>query len=216
MVFLFVISIQIVLPFSWRNLFESHHFWNTRVIRINHLFLIQGRPFYRKILTVSDTSRPRKDSEVDGQDYHFISRSQFESDILCRKFVEHGEYEKAYYGTSVEAIRSVVNSGKICVLNLHPQSLKILRNSDLKPYVVFVAPPSLEKLRQKRIKNNESFKEEELKDIIEKAREMEDKYGHLFDMIIINTDTDRAYNQLLTEINSLEREPQWVPASWVQ
>ncbi|XP_048266381.1 protein PALS1 isoform X2 [Bombus terrestris] len=165
---------------------------------------------------IPHTSRPRKDSEVDGQDYHFISRSQFESDILCRKFVEHGEYEKAYYGTSVEAIRSVVNSGKICVLNLHPQSLKILRNSDLKPYVVFVAPPSLEKLRQKRIKNNESVKEEELKDIIEKAREMEDKYGHLFDMIIINTDTDRAYNQLLTEINSLEREPQWVPASWVQ
>ncbi|KAG7207713.1 hypothetical protein KM043_009330 [Ampulex compressa] len=165
---------------------------------------------------IPHTSRPRKDSEVDGQDYHFISRSQFESDILCRKFVEHGEYEKAYYGTSVEAIRSVVNSGKICVLNLHPQSLKILRSSDLKPYVVFVAPPSLEKLRQKRIKNNESFKEEELKDIIEKAREMEDKYGHLFDMIIINNDTDRAYNQLLTEINSLEREPQWVPASWIQ
>ncbi|XP_076633986.1 protein PALS1 isoform X1 [Colletes latitarsis] len=164
---------------------------------------------------IPHTSRTRKDSEVDGQDYHFISRSQFESDILCRKFVEHGEYEKAYYGTSVEAIRTVVNSGKICVLNLHPQSLKILRNSDLKPYVVFVAPPSLEKLRQKRIKNNESFKEEELKDIIEKAREMEDKYGHLFDMIIINTDTDRAYNQLLTEINSLEREPQWVPASWL-
>ncbi|XP_024945781.1 MAGUK p55 subfamily member 5 isoform X2 [Cephus cinctus] len=164
---------------------------------------------------IPHTSRPRKDSEVDGQDYHFISRSQFESDILCRKFVEHGEYEKAYYGTSVEAIRSVVNSAKICVLNLHPQSLKILRSSDLKPYVVFVAPPSLEKLRQKRLKNNESFKEEELKDIIEKAREMEDKYGHLFDMIIINNDTDRAYNQLLTEINSLEREPQWVPATWV-
>lgn len=165
---------------------------------------------------IPHTSRPKKDSEVDGQDYHFISRSQFESDILCRKFVEHGEYEKAYYGTSVEAIRTVVNSGKICVLNLHPQSLKILRNSDLKPYVVFIAPPSLEKLRQKRIKNNESFKEEELKDIIEKAREMEDKYGHLFDMLILNNDTDRAYNQLLTEINSLEREPQWVPASWIQ
>ncbi|XP_018302479.1 MAGUK p55 subfamily member 5-A isoform X2 [Mycetomoellerius zeteki] len=165
---------------------------------------------------IPHTSRPKKDSEVDGQDYHFISRAQFESDILCRKFVEHGEYEKAYYGTSVEAIRTVVNSGKICVLNLHPQSLKILRNSDLKPYVVFIAPPSLEKLRQKRIKNNESFKEEELKDIIEKAREMEDKYGHLFDMLIVNNDTDRAYNQLLTEINSLEREPQWVPASWVQ
>ena len=40
---------------------------------------------------------------------------------INRKFVEHGEYEKAYYGTSLGAIRSVVNSEKICVLNLHPQ-----------------------------------------------------------------------------------------------
>ncbi|XP_044254351.1 protein PALS1 isoform X1 [Tribolium madens] len=165
---------------------------------------------------IPHTSRARKENEVDGQDYHFITRAQFEADILSRKFVEHGEYEKAYYGTSLDAIRSVVNSGKICVLNLHPQSLKILRTSDLKPYVVFVAPPSLEKLRQKKIRNGEAYKEEELKDIIEKAREMEDKYGHFFDMIIINNDTERAYHQLLSEINSLEREPQWVPAAWVK
>ena len=91
----------------------------------------------------------RREEEVDGADYHFISRLQFEQDILARfnisiiviidnintasitmiiivilifrKFVEHGEYEKAYYGTSLGAIRSVVNSEKICVLNLHPQ-----------------------------------------------------------------------------------------------
>jgi MAGUK p55 subfamily member 5 len=77
---------------------------------------------------------------------------------VSRKFVEHGEYERAYYGTSLEAIRSVINSSKICVLNLHPQSLKILRTSDLKPYVVFVAPPSLEKLRQKKMRNGETFR----------------------------------------------------------
>lgn len=40
----------------------------------------------------------RRDSEVLGKDYHFISRQQFEADILARRFVEHGEYEKAYYG----------------------------------------------------------------------------------------------------------------------
>lgn len=58
----------------------------------------------------------------------------------------------------MEAIRAVVESGKICVLNLHPQSLKILRQSDLKPYTVLVAPPSLEKLRQKKIRAGEPFK----------------------------------------------------------
>lgn len=139
-------------------------------------------------------------------------------------------------GTSLEAIRTVVASGKICVLNLHPQSLKLLRASDLKPYVVLVAPPSLDKLRQKKLRNGEPFKvrfrnsnlsnitksksnlskqEEELKDIIATARDMEARWGHLFDMIIINNDTERAYHQLLAEINSLEREPQWVPAQWV-
>lgn len=46
----------------------------------------------------TDTSRMRRDGEVLGKDYHFISRQQFEADILARKFVEHGEYEKAYYG----------------------------------------------------------------------------------------------------------------------
>ena len=63
-----------------------------------------------------------------------------------------------YTGTSLEAIRAVVESGKICVLNLHPQSLKILRQSDLKPYTVLVAPPSLEKLRQKKIRAGEPYK----------------------------------------------------------
>lgn len=68
-----------------------------------------------------------------------------------------------------------------------------------------------------RLKYNLRFlQEEELKEIIEKAREMEDKFGHYFDMIIINNDTERAYHQLLNEINSLEREPQWVPATWVK
>lgn len=55
-----------------------------------------------------------------------------------------------------------------------------------------------------------------MKDIIEKAREIEDRYGHYFDMIIINNDTERAYLELLHEINKVEREPQWIPASWVR
>lgn len=162
----------------------------------------------------SDTSRPKRADEVDGQDYHFISRLQFESDILARRFVEHGEYEKSYYGTSLEAIRSVV-SEKICVLNLHPQSLKILKSSDLMPYVVFVAPPSLEKLKRWKIDHSEPINDNELREIIERAREMEETYGHYFDMVIIYSDPERAYQQLLSAITSLEREPQWVPAMWL-
>ncbi|KAM7288981.1 protein PALS1 isoform X4 [Ixodes scapularis] len=164
---------------------------------------------------VPHTSRPRKDSELDGLDYHFISRPQFEADILAGKFVEHGEYERNYYGTSLGAIRSVVGSGKVCVLNLHPQSLKMLKHSDLKPYVVFVAPPSLEKLRQHRMRQGVPVREDELRETIERARQMEDSYGHYFDMVIVNSDLDRAYSELLKEVAILEREPQWVPSAWL-
>lgn len=107
---------------------------------------------------LTDTSRPKKDAEINGQDYHFISRAQFEGDVINRKFVEHGEFEKNYYGTTLDAVRTVVSAGKFCVLNLHPQSLKILKESDLMPFVVFVAPPSLEKLRAKKREKNEHIK----------------------------------------------------------
>uniref|UniRef100_A0A8D8U240 MAGUK p55 subfamily member 5 n=1 Tax=Cacopsylla melanoneura TaxID=428564 RepID=A0A8D8U240_9HEMI len=165
---------------------------------------------------IPHTSRPMKEGEVDGQDYHFITRAQFELDILARKFIEHGEYEKSYYGTSLDAIRTVVNAGKICVLNLHPQSLKILRSSDLKPFVIFVAPPPFELLKQKRIRRGDNFKDEDLKDTIEKAREMEEKYGKYFDMVIINKDNESSYQEIIDQVNYLEREPQWVPSTWVK
>ena len=61
----------------------------------------------------------------------------------------------------------------------------------------------------------EQVDDDELDEIIERAREMEERYGHYFDMIIIYSDPDRAYQQLLEEINLLEREPQWVPAAWL-
>ncbi|KAM7288976.1 protein PALS1 isoform X1 [Ixodes scapularis] len=94
-------------------------------------------------------------------------------------------------------------------------SLKMLKHSDLKPYVVFVAPPSLEKLRQHRMRQGVPVREDELRETIERARQMEDSYGHYFDMVIVNSDLDRAYSELLKEVAILEREPQWVPSAWL-
>lgn len=57
---------------------------------------------------------------------------------------------------------------------------------------------------------------DELRDIIEKARETEQNYGHLFDAAIVNTDQEKAYQELLRLINKLDTEPQWVPSSWLR
>ncbi|TKS86150.1 MAGUK p55 subfamily member 5-A [Collichthys lucidus] len=133
-----------------------------------------------------------------------------------RKLIESGEFEKNLYGTSTDSVRQVINTGKICVLCLHTQALKVLRSSDLKPYIIFIAPPSQERLRALLAKDNKNPKPEELRDIIEKAREMEQSCGHLFDFVIVNTDQDKAYNELLRLINKLDTEPQWVPGSWLR
>ena len=90
------------------------------------LFFLLCVPLNEHFLLASDTTRSRMDDEVDGKHYHFVPRSVFEADIADHKFVEYGEYEKNLYGTSIEAIRTVVTSAKICVLNLHPQVLMLL------------------------------------------------------------------------------------------
>uniref|UniRef100_A0A673FRX6 Protein PALS1 n=1 Tax=Sinocyclocheilus rhinocerous TaxID=307959 RepID=A0A673FRX6_9TELE len=165
---------------------------------------------------VPHTTRSRRDNEVNSRDYHFVSRQVFEMDSAAGKLIESGEFEKNLYGTSTDSVRQVINTGKICLLCVHTQSLKVLRSSDLKPYIIFIAPPSQERLRALLAKDNKNPKPEELRDIIEKAREMEQNYGHLFDAAIVNTDQDKAYQELLRLINKLDTEPQWVPSSWLR
>jgi len=72
-------------------------------------------------VNVVDTSRPISAGEVNGREYRFVSKHEFEADVADGRFVEYGEYERQLFGTSMEAIRQVVNSGKVCVLNFHPQ-----------------------------------------------------------------------------------------------
>lgn len=179
--------------------------------------------FDRFAAAVPHTSRPKKiprdgeEPEIEGRDYYFVSREMFETAIMANKFIEYGDFEKNLYGTSVDAVKEVVNNGKICVLNTDPEALYILKNTDLKPYVVFVCPQNMEKLRQIQQRAGiAEIKDEDLKDIIERSREMEDKYGHLFDYVLVNTDMDRAYEELLAEINRIEVAPQWVPVAWTR
>jgi len=186
-----------------------------------------GRKELRQRLLIADnerfaaaiphTSRVRREDEEDGKDYYFTARHLFEADIRANKFVEHGIYEKDYYGTSLESIRNVVHSGKICVLNLHPQALKSLRMGDVKPYIVFIAAPNPDRLRANILQNTgKQPTVEHCLDVIDKGRLMENKYGHFFDFIINANDIEGAFNDLLEEINRLEVEPQWVPSEWLK
>ena len=58
---------------------------------------------------------------MDGKEYRFITRHHFKEFVSTGKFVEHGEYEGHFYGTSLDSIKQVIDSGKVCVVNLHCQ-----------------------------------------------------------------------------------------------
>ncbi|KAK6295382.1 hypothetical protein J4Q44_G00346080 [Coregonus suidteri] len=164
---------------------------------------------------VPHTTRNPRIHEKNGREYHFVNQLAFEADVAAGKFIESGEYERNLYGTSSDSVRQVINSGRICLLCLHTKSLRVLRSSNLKPYVIFIAPPSQERLRILLAKDGKNPKPEELKELIEKAREMEQAYGHLFDAAIVNGEPDTAFHELLRLIDKLDTEPQWVPSSWL-
>lgn len=166
-------------------------------------------------VAVPHTTRTPRIHERNGREYHFVSRSAFETDLAAGKFIESGEYEKNLYGTSTDSVRHVVNSGRICLTCLHTRSLQVLRSSNLKPYVIFIAPPSQERLRTLLATEGKTPKPEDLKDVIEKAREMELNFGHFFDATIVNLEADQAFYELRRLIDKLDTEPQWVPTSWL-
>lgn len=172
---------------------------------------------------IPHTSRPKRADEVNERDYYFVSLLTFQADIVAHKFVEHGELEGHFYGTALDSIRRVINSGKYCILNLHCEALKVLKASDVKPYVVFISPPSYDRILTLRRGKVDPFNPQpaaqmsdaELREMVDKAREMEETYGHYFDKTIVNTDLERTFDELRSAIDKLDTEAQWVPAFWV-
>ncbi|XP_065340303.1 protein PALS2 isoform X1 [Cloeon dipterum] len=94
------------------------------------------------------TSRPQRELEENGKSYWFQDRLSVEREIKEHQFLEYGEHNGHLYGTKLESIRSVIRSGKMCVLDCSPAALKILHNSqEFMPYVIFIASPGLEELK---------------------------------------------------------------------
>ena len=138
---------------------------------------------------VPHTTRPAKLDEIDGKDYHFVARHIFEADVKQNRFIEQGEYEKYLFGTTRDAIQKVIENGKICILNLFPtvsdaclcrfflprihfffliqKALKMLRSSDFMPFVIYIGPPNLSKLKELKQRCNESIKVINLKAAVE-------------------------------------------------
>uniref|UniRef100_A0A8C3NZE0 Membrane palmitoylated protein 4 n=2 Tax=Timaliidae TaxID=9173 RepID=A0A8C3NZE0_9PASS len=169
------------------------------------------------------TTRVQKSYEMNGREYHYISKETFENMVYSHRMLEYGEYKGYLYGTSIDAVRTVLDAGKICVIDLEPQGIQIARTHELKPYIIFIKPPSIGCMRQTR-KNariitdyyvNMKFKEEDLQEMEESAKKMEAQFGQFFDHVIVNDNLQEASAQLLSAVHRAQDEPQWVPAVWI-
>ncbi|CAH0716370.1 unnamed protein product, partial [Brenthis ino] len=195
-----------------------------------------GRNELRRRLIASDpekyvtpvpyTSRAQKPSEQNGKEYVFVTREKMEEDISEGKFIEHGEYKGNLYGTSAESVETIVTSGRVCILSPHWQALKMLRTPRLKPHIVFIKPPPLERLIETRTAANarstfdkessRAFTEEEFADIIRSSNRINFLYAYMFDEEIVNEDLATAITQLHKMAWRVQSEPLWVPVAWVQ
>uniref|UniRef100_A0A8C6M733 MAGUK p55 scaffold protein 7a n=1 Tax=Nothobranchius furzeri TaxID=105023 RepID=A0A8C6M733_NOTFU len=176
-------------------------------------------------VTIPHTSRAKRTHETDGVEYHFISRHLFETDIHNSKFIEYGEYKGNYYGTSLDSVRSVLSKNKVCLLDVQPHTIKHLRTAEMKPFVVFVKPPTIDRLRETRKSakiisskddkgSAKSFTEEDFQDMMNTTQTMESQYGYLFDKVIVNDDLSTAFNELLLALKEVETQTHWVPVCW--
>ncbi|KAJ8389950.1 hypothetical protein AAFF_G00112350 [Aldrovandia affinis] len=190
--------------------------------RINELKqkVIAENP-HRYGVAVPHTTRPKKIHEKEGVEYHFVSKQAFDADAQNNKFIEHGEYKENQYGTSMEAIRSVQTRNKMCLVDVQPEALKTLRTAEFKPYVIFVRPRIPEPRRRRSGTTSAGggdrgrVTDEEIEEIRQSALQVDWKYGHLVDRVLVKEDTTSASADLQCILDQLEHEAFWVPISWV-
>lgn len=162
-----------------------------------------------------DTTRKPRPGEVDGKDYHFVEKESMTDEVKAGKFIESATFSGNMYGkvqqvtkinnwnfafklgTSIKAVEDVVAEGKVCMLDIEMQGVKLVKNTSLNPKYVFIRPPSFEVLEQ-RLRGRGTEKEEAVLARLSAAKEEMDYASTpgAYDNIIVNDDLDKAYEAL--------------------
>ncbi|XP_030563615.1 peripheral plasma membrane protein CASK isoform X2 [Drosophila novamexicana] len=155
---------------------------------------------------IPHTTRPAKPEEENGRSYYFVSHDEMMADIGANEYLEYGTHEDAMYGTKLDTIRRIHTEGKMAILDVEPQALKILRTAEFTPYVVFIAAPSLQ---------NIADYDGSLERLAKESDMLRQLYGHFFDLTIVNNDISETIATLESAIERVHTTPQWVPVSWL-
>ncbi|XP_038672366.1 disks large homolog 1 isoform X37 [Scyliorhinus canicula] len=157
---------------------------------------------------VPHTTRPKRDYEVDGRDYHFVtSREQMEKDIQDHKFIEAGQYNNHLYGTSVQSVREVAEKGKHCILDVSGNAIKRLQIAQLHPIAIFIKPKSIENIMEM----NKRLTEDQARKTFERAIKLELEFTEHFTSIVQGDLLEEIYNQVKQIIEEQSGPYIWVP-----
>uniref|UniRef100_A0A3P9KIV0 Discs, large homolog 2 (Drosophila) n=1 Tax=Oryzias latipes TaxID=8090 RepID=A0A3P9KIV0_ORYLA len=158
---------------------------------------------------VPHTTRQRRDGEVDGRDYHFVtSREQMERDIQEHKFIEAGQYNDNLYGTSVQSVKYVAERGKHCILDVSGNAIKRLQVAQLFPIAIFIKPKSVESL----LDMNKRLSEEQARKMFDRAMKLEQEFGEFFTAMVQGDSLEDMYNQCKQVIEENSGPYIWIPA----
>ncbi|XP_054244513.1 disks large homolog 3 isoform X2 [Indicator indicator] len=156
---------------------------------------------------VPHTTRPRRDNEVDGQDYHFvISREQMEKDIQDNKFIEAGQFNDNLYGTSIQSVRAVAERGKHCILDVSGNAIKRLQQAQLYPIAIFIKPKSIEALME--MNRRQTY--EQANKVFDKAMKLEQEFGEYFTAIVQGDSLEEIYSKIKQIIEDQSGHYIWV------
>ncbi|KAB5543561.1 hypothetical protein PHYPO_G00080640 [Pangasianodon hypophthalmus] len=158
---------------------------------------------------VPHTTRAKRDYEVDGRDYHFVtSREQMEKDIQEHKFIEAGQYNDNLYGTSVQSVRYVAERGKHCILDVSGNAIKRLQVAQLYPIAIFIKPKSIDSLMEM----NKRLTEEQAKKTYDRAMKLEQEFGEYFTALVQEDTLEDIYTQCKMVIEEQSGPYIWIPS----
>jgi guanylate kinase len=155
----------------------------------------------RYVVAISATTRPRRQGEVDGREYHFLGDGEFQRRVDAGAFLEYVAYAGGRYGTLASEVDRLQATRKGVILELEIEGAFAVRRRRPDATLVFVCPPSFEDLeRRLRARATDSAGEIEVRLAI--AHEQLRERDH-FDIVIINDDAERATRELQQRLDAL-------------
>ncbi len=150
--------------------------------------------------SVSATTRQKRQGEIDGANYYFLSKEEFEEKVRGGGFIEHEYFFGNHYGTLLDKTLQVIDSGASILLDLDVKGAlnlkKIFPDNSL---LLFIKPPSMEVLQQ-RLKGRESEDEESMKARLDRAK-LELEFADRFDQVVVNDNLYTAVDAVTAIIN---------------